>query len=94
MATALPEIETTKRDITNMIIFRIEYFHMFRTEYVLKMDFQLVTVCLTATLYLFCYLAALLKVRKQFSKMNIRQKIYWLSYNRSLYISPGQLIFA
>lgn len=49
------------------------FFHMFRTEYVLKMDFQLVTVCLTATLYLFCYLAALLKVRKQFSKMNIRQ---------------------
>ena len=24
MATVLPEIETTKRDITNMIIFRIE----------------------------------------------------------------------
>lgn len=49
------------------------FFHMFRTEYVLRMDFQPVTACLTAILYLFCYLAALFRVRKQFSKMNIRQ---------------------
>lgn len=49
------------------------FFHMFRTEYVLRMDFQLRTVCLTASIYLFCYLAALFRIKKQFRKMNIRQ---------------------
>lgn len=49
------------------------FFHMFRSEYELKIDFQFVTAALTAVLYLFCYLAALLKVRKQFFRMNIRQ---------------------
>lgn len=49
------------------------FFHMFRTEYELRMEFQLWAVCFTAIVYLFCYLMAIFRVKRQFYKMNIRQ---------------------
>lgn len=49
------------------------FYHMFRLEYVVEMDFHFQTVILTVVVYFLCYLFALSRIRKRIMKMNIRQ---------------------
>ena len=49
------------------------FYRMFRLDYVIEMDFYFQAVILTALIYFFCYGAALVKIRKKFLKLTIRQ---------------------
>ena len=49
------------------------FYHMFRLEYVIEMDFHIQTIVLTFVIYFLCYLFALASIRKQIMKLNIRQ---------------------
>ena len=45
-------------------------------EYTLRLEINLWTFLLTAGIYLVCYLLALVRNRRRFKKMNIREMMY------------------
>lgn len=49
----------------------IVFYHMFRLEYEISMDFHIETVILTYLIYFSCYRFALFKIKKSFLKMTI-----------------------
>lgn len=51
----------------------VVFYHMFRLDYTIEMDFHFQVVVLTAVEYFFCYFIALIKIKKKFIRLSIRQ---------------------